>query len=105
MSATASSGRHNGSEFVTVRSAVPLAARLADPVPVGLAGFGLVLTHIGGAFGIATGLLAWYVSFAETLHNTIGKALAPLVPFGSKVVDEPPHAMREYQPVAEQAVS
>jgi GPR1/FUN34/yaaH family len=42
------------------------------------------LTHIGGAFGIATALLAWYVSSAETLHNAIGKAIAPLVPFGSK---------------------
>lgn len=240
MSATASSARHNGSDHsgsdpVTVRSAVPLSARLADPVPVGLAGFGLTtfmlsmievgaisksalpvvlgsalayggilqllagmwafvrhntfaavalgsygafwisywalntfylgkipggeqnsalglfliswavfsfymwvvsfrvnlgvmlvfltlwpaylllglgtvnasagLIHIGGAFGIATALLAWYVSFAETLHNTIGKPLAPLVPFGSKVVDEPPHPLREYQPVAEQTGS
>lgn len=58
-----------------------------------------VLTHVGGAFGIATAVLAWYVSFAGTPHDTIGKALAPLVPFGSKVVDEPPHAMHHYQPV------
>jgi GPR1/FUN34/yaaH family len=58
------------------------------------------LTHIGGAFGVATALLAWCVSFAETLHNTIGKAVAPLVPFGSKVVDEPPRSVRQYQPVA-----
>jgi succinate-acetate transporter protein len=235
MSATASSQRQNGSDPVTVRSAVPLSARLADPVPVGLAGFGLTtfmlsmimvgavsksalpvvlgsalayggllqlaagmwafarhntfaavalgsygafwisywalntfyltkiplheqnaalalfliswagfsfymwvvsfrvnlavmlvfltlwpaylllglgaanasatLTHIGGGFGIATAALAWYVSFAETLHNTIGRAIAPLVPFGSKVVDEPPHPIREYQPVAEKAAS
>ena len=235
MSATTASARHNGSDPVTVRSAVPLPARLADPVPVGLAGFGLTtfmlsmievgaisktalpvvlgsalayggilqllagmwafvrhntfaavalgsygafwisywalntfylnripsaeqnsalglfliswavfsfymwivsvrvsvgvmlvfltlwpaylllglgtvnasatLTHIGGAFGIATALLAWYVSFAETLHNTIGRAVAPLVPFGSKVVDEPPHSVREYQPVAETAAA
>lgn len=33
--------RQNGSEPVTVRLAVPLSARLADPVPLGLAGFGL----------------------------------------------------------------
>jgi succinate-acetate transporter protein len=235
MSAIASHARHNGADLVTVRPAVPLSARLADPVPVGLAGFGLTtfmlsmievgavsksalpvvlgsalayggilqllagmwafvrhntfaavalgsygafwisywalntfylskipvaeqnsalglfliswavfsfymwivsfrvnlgvmlvfvtlwpaylllglgtvnasagLTHIGGAFGIATALLAWYVSFAETLHNTIGKAIAPLVPFGSKVVDEPPHSLVEYQPVAEKAAS
>ncbi len=57
------------------------------------------LTHIAALFGIATALLAWYVSFAETLHNTIGKAVAPLVPFGAKVVDESPHPMSEYAPV------
>ncbi len=58
------------------------------------------LTHIGGAFGIATALLAWYVSFAETLHSTLGRAVAPLIPFGTKVVDQPPHALSEYEPVA-----
>ncbi|MGH3598899.1 MAG: acetate uptake transporter [Pseudonocardiaceae bacterium] len=63
------------------------------------------LTHIGGAFGIATALLAWYVSFAETLNNTIGKAAAPLVPFGQKVVDEPPHDARAYAAVAEKTPS
>jgi choline dehydrogenase-like flavoprotein len=31
----------HGSDPVTVRSAVPLSARLADPIPLGLAGFGL----------------------------------------------------------------
>jgi uncharacterized protein len=233
MSATVANARHNGSEQITVKSAVPLSARLADPVPVGLAGFGLTtfmlsmievgaisktalpvvlgsalayggllqllagmwafvrhntfaavalgsygafwisywalntfylskipgseqasalglfliswavfsfymwivsfrvnvgvmlvfltlwpaylllglgtvnasagLTHVGGAFGIATALLAWYVSFAETLHNTLGRAVAPLVPLGSKVVDEPPHPVSEYEPVAEPA--
>jgi succinate-acetate transporter protein len=59
-----------------------------------------ILTHVGGAFGIATALLAWYISFAETLHNTVGRGLMPLVPFGKKVVDEPPHAMAEYEPVS-----
>jgi hypothetical protein len=63
------------------------------------------LTHIGGAFGIATALLAWYVSFAETLHNTIGRAVAPLVALGSKVVDEPPHPLGDYAPVNELAGS
>jgi len=58
-----------------------------------------IITHIGGAFGIATALIAWYVSFAETLHNTVGRGLMPLVPFGHKVVDEPPHPMAEYEPV------
>lgn len=56
------------------------------------------LTHIGGAFGIATAALAWYVSFADTLHNTIGRAILPLVPLGGKVVDEPPHELTAYQP-------
>jgi succinate-acetate transporter protein len=30
------------------------------------------LFHIGGGFGIATALLAWYVSFAITLNKTVG---------------------------------
>ncbi len=59
------------------------------------------LTHIGGAFGIATALLAWYVSFAETLNNTIGKAIAPLKPFGAKVVDQPAQSVRAFTPIAE----
>jgi succinate-acetate transporter protein len=56
------------------------------------------LTHIGGAFGIATAILAWYVSFADTLHNTFGRALVPLVPFGDKVVDQPPQPLSAYEP-------
>jgi succinate-acetate transporter protein len=55
------------------------------------------LIHIGGAFGIATAVLAWYVSFADTLHNTIGRSVLPLVPFGSKVVDELPHSLEAYR--------
>jgi len=58
------------------------------------------LTHLGGAFGIATAICAWYVSFADTLAATVGKAMLPLVPLGSKVVDEPAHPLREYDPVA-----
>ena len=57
------------------------------------------LTHIGGAFGIATAALAWYVSFAETLHATLGRSLMPLMPLGSKVVDQPTHPLRAYEPV------
>ncbi len=235
MSTTASGVRHNGSEPVTIRAAVPLSARLADPVPVGLAGFGLTtfmlsmievglisksalpvvlgsalayggilqllagmwafvrhntfaavalgsygafwisywalntfylskipaseqasalglfliswavfsfymwivsfrvnvavmlvfltlwpaylllglgtvdasatLTHIGGGFGIATALIAWYVSFAETLNTTIGDSVAPLVPLGSKVVDQSPHPVRDYEPLSQPAGS
>jgi hypothetical protein len=36
------------------------------------------LFHLGGAFGIAAALLAWYVSFAITLNKTVGKELAPV---------------------------
>ena len=57
------------------------------------------VVHIGGIFGIATALLAWYVSFADTLHNTVGRTLLPLVPFAAKKVDEPPAAVDEYRPV------
>lgn len=42
------------------------------------------LTHVGGACGIATALLAWCVSFAETLNNTTGKAIAPLRPLAQR---------------------
>jgi uncharacterized protein len=36
------------------------------------------LFHLGGAFGIATALLAWYVSFAITMNRTVGRELLPL---------------------------
>jgi succinate-acetate transporter protein len=68
---------------------------------LGTANASSALVHLGGAFGLATAVIAWYVSFAETLHSTLGRAVAPLVPFGSKVVDEPPHEVREYEPVTE----
>jgi succinate-acetate transporter protein len=64
-----------------------------------------LLTHIGGAFGIATAVLAWYVSFADTLHNTIGRAVLPLIPLGSKVVDEPPHTLDAYRISSEPAAT
>ena len=58
-----------------------------------------ILTHIGGAFGIATALLAWYVSFAETLHNTIGReshAAGAVRGQGRRRAAAP---MAEYEPV------
>jgi succinate-acetate transporter protein len=57
-----------------------------------------VVTHIGGAFGIATAVIAWYVSFADTLHNTVGKRILPLVPFGGREVDTAPAEARAYRP-------
>jgi uncharacterized protein len=60
-----------------------------------------VLTHIGGIFGIATAVLAWYVSFADTLHATIGRRLLPLVPFGGREVDTAPAEARAYRPATQ----
>lgn len=59
----------------------------------------MTIVHIGGGFGLATAGLAWYVSFADTLAATLGRAVAPLVPLGDKLVDEPPHPLRAYEPV------
>src|SRR5581483_12385624 len=41
MSATTTVAHRDRADVVTVRPHVPISARLADPVPVGLAGFGL----------------------------------------------------------------
>jgi succinate-acetate transporter protein len=59
------------------------------------------VTHIGGVFGIATAVLAWYVSFADTLHATIGRRLLPLVPFGGREVDAEPAEARAYRPATQ----
>jgi len=58
------------------------------------------LMHVGGAFGIATALLAWYVSFAETLNNTVGRSALPLRPLGNRKVDAVPEGPEAYRPVA-----
>jgi uncharacterized protein len=42
----------------------------------------VTLFNIGGGFGIATALVAWYVSFAITLNRTIGKEVAPVIHLG-----------------------
>jgi hypothetical protein len=41
--------------------------------------------------------MAWYVSFADTLHNTVGRKVLPLVPFSGKQVDEPPEDVKAYR--------
>ena len=60
-----------------------------------------VVVHIGGIFGIATAVLAWYVSFADTLHETIGRRLLPLVPFTQREVDTAPSDVRAYRPAGQ----
>jgi succinate-acetate transporter protein len=64
---------------------------------IGTADATSTVTHIGGAFGLATAGLAWYVSFADTLHSTIGRRLLPLVPFRDRVVDEPAETVHEHR--------
>lgn len=49
---------------------------------IGQADASTTVYHRGGAFGIATALIAWYVSFAITLNRTVGKEVAPLIPLG-----------------------
>ena len=67
-------------------------------IGIGTASGSATVVHIGGIFGIATALLAWYVSFADTLHATIGRRLMPLVPFGGREVDTAPAEARAYRP-------
>jgi succinate-acetate transporter protein len=67
-------------------------------IGIGTAGGSDTVVHIGGIFGIATAVLAWYVSFADTLHATIGRRLLPLVPFGGREVDTIPDEPRAYRP-------
>ena len=45
---------------------------------LGKADASLTLFHIGGAFGIATALIAWCTSFAVTFNRTVGRELAPV---------------------------
>jgi hypothetical protein len=67
-------------------------------IGIGTANDATTVIHVGGAFGIATAVLAWYVSFADTLHNTVGRRLLPLVPFAGREVDTMPDEMRAYRP-------
>ena len=70
-------------------------------IGIGTAADAATVTHIGGIFGIATAVLAWYVSFAETLHATIGRRLLPLVPFGGREVDAELAEARAYRPATQ----
>jgi uncharacterized protein len=45
---------------------------------IGAADGSTLIYHLGGAFGIATALIAWYISFALTLNRTTGRTLAPI---------------------------
>ena len=36
------------------------------------------LFHVGGAFGIATALIAWYTSFAITTNRTFRRTVLPV---------------------------
>ena len=72
-------------------SAGPLS--IADPVPVGIAGFGMTTfilscvklginpadrLPIAGYVGIACGVTAWYVAFAHVANATFGRELFPV---------------------------
>jgi succinate-acetate transporter protein len=70
-------------------------------IGIGTSADSSTIVHIGGVFGIATALLAWYVSFADTLHNTIGRRLLPLVPFDGREVDTAPAEARAYRPATQ----
>jgi succinate-acetate transporter protein len=69
-------------------------------IGIGTASDATTVVHIGGIFGIATAVLAWYVSFADTLHATVGRRLLPLVPFGGREVDTAPTEASAYRPAA-----
>jgi uncharacterized protein len=36
--------------------------------------------HLGGYFGIATAIVAWYASFAAVINSTFGRVVAPVFP-------------------------
>jgi succinate-acetate transporter protein len=55
---------------------------------IGKADASVGLFHVGGAFGIATALLAWYASFAITLNKTTGRSIAPLGELGGPPGDK-----------------
>ena len=37
---------------------------------------------LGGRFGIATAIAAWYASFATVVNSTVGRVVGPVVPLG-----------------------
>jgi uncharacterized protein len=44
----------------------------------GKAGGSMSVYHVGGAFTLATAVVAWYVSAAVTINHTFGRTLLPL---------------------------
>jgi uncharacterized protein len=44
----------------------------------GKAGDSMTTYHVGGAFALATAVIAWYVSAAVTINHTFGRSLLPL---------------------------
>lgn len=45
---------------------------------IGFANNSTGLIHVGGAFGIATALVAWYTAFATTANSTFGRVILPI---------------------------
>jgi uncharacterized protein len=39
---------------------------------------------LGGYFGLATAIAAWYASFAAVINSTFGRVLAPVFPLGAR---------------------
>jgi succinate-acetate transporter protein len=39
---------------------------------------------LGGYFGLATAIVAWYASFAAVLNSTFGRTIAPVVPLARR---------------------
>jgi uncharacterized protein len=70
--------------LVSLRVSVAVALVFATLVPtylllgIGKSADSIGLFHVGGAFGIATALLAWYTSFGITMNKTVGKERIPL---------------------------
>ena len=51
---------------------------------IGNSGGSSGLIHLGGWFGIATALAAWYASFAAVTNATWGRVVLPVYPLGNR---------------------
>jgi succinate-acetate transporter protein len=47
---------------------------------IGNAGTSSGTIHLGGYFGLATAIAAWYASFAAVINSTFGRVVAPVFP-------------------------
>jgi succinate-acetate transporter protein len=47
---------------------------------IGNSGGNLSTIKLGGYFGIATAVAAWYASFAGVINSTFGRTIAPVIP-------------------------